>query len=283
MVEIDIKTDETSDFIIKTFTSHFSDASTSFLEKVFEKIQDLFEGKYPGYQQSDTAYHDFAHTCRATVAVSRILDGHIKSGKIPDLGWRDFELVIAATLLHDSGFIKLSHDATGTGGKYTLTHVKRSGEFAETFLPEFGVTADEIRLIQLIIDCTGVAVNVEYLPFNNDQDRFLGWVLGTSDILGQMAAPDYPESLYGLFQEFAEAAAYSNASGSWIEDYSSAEDLMRKTRNFYEGYVQWMLQTQWGGVHEALLHHFDDGKNHYIECIVANIEAIEQRVDTAKI
>ncbi len=283
MVDMDIKTDETSNFIIKTFTSHFSEASTTFLEKVCERIQDLFEGRYPGYQQSDTAYHDFTHTCRAAVAVTRILDGHIKSGKAPSLGWRDFELVIASTLLHDSGFIKQSHDGTGTGGKYTLTHVKRSGEFAAAFLSEFDVTADEIRLIRLIIDCTGVTVNVEYLPFNEDHERFLGWVLGTGDILGQMAAPDYPESLHGLYQEFAEAAAYSDAKGSWIEDYSSTEDLMRKTRNFYEGYVQWMLQTQWGGVHEALLHHFSDGKNHYIECVEANIEDIEQRVQTAKI
>jgi len=282
MVDMDIKTDKTSDFIIKMFTSHFSDASTTFLAGVFEKIQDLFEGRYPGYQKSDTAYHDFAHTCRAAVTVSRILDGHIKSGKIPVLGRRDFELSIAATLLHDSGFIKKSRDDAGTGGKYTLTHVKRSEEFAATFLPEFDVSAEEIHLIQLMIDCTGVAVNVEYLPFNNDRDRFFGWVLGTGDILGQMAAPDYPESLYGLYQEFAEAAAYSNANGSWIEDYSSAEDLMKKTRNFYEGYVQWMLQTQWGGVHEALSHHFGNGKNPYLESIEVNIEDIEQRVQTAK-
>jgi len=283
MVDMDIKTDETSDFIIKTFASHFSDASTTFLEQAFERIQDLFEGRYPGYLKSDTAYHDFTHTCRASVAVTRILDGHIKSGKAPVLGWRDFELVTAATLLHDSGFIKQSNDTEGTGAKYTLTHVKRSGEFAATFLPEFEVTADEIRLIQLIIDCTGVAVNVDYLPFNNDQERFLGWVLGTGDILGQMAAPDYPKSLHGLYQEFAEAAAYTDAKGSWIEDYSSAEDLMKKTRNFYEGYVQWMLQTQWGGIHEALLNHFGNGTNHYIECIEANIEDIERRVHTAKI
>ncbi len=247
MVDMDIKTDKTSEFIIKVFASHFLKASTTFLEQSFERIQDLFEGRYPGYLKSDTAYHDFTHTCRASVAVSRILDGHIKSGKAPVLGSRDFELVIAATLLHDSGFIKQSNDAEGTGAKYTLTHVKRSGEFAATFLSEFGVTADETRLVQLIIDFTGVAVNVDYLPFKNDQERFLGWVLGTGDILGQMAAPDYPESLHGLYEEFAEAAAYSNANGSWIEDYSSTEDLMKKTRNFYEGYVQWMLQTQWGG------------------------------------
>ena len=48
MVDMDIKTDETSDFIIKTFTSHFPDASTTFLEKVFGRIQDLFEGRHPG-------------------------------------------------------------------------------------------------------------------------------------------------------------------------------------------------------------------------------------------
>ena len=283
MFDMDTRTEETLDLILETFASHFSDASTTFLEQAFERIQDLFEGRYPGYLKSDTAYHDFTHTCRASVAVTRILDGHIKGEKEPVLGSREFELAIAATLLHDSGFIKQSNDPEGTGAKYTLTHVKRSGEFAATFLPEFEVPSDDIRLIQLIIDCTGVAVNVDYLPFNNDQERFLGWVLGTGDILGQMAAPDYPESLHGLYQEFAEAAAYSNAKGSWIEDYSSAEDLMKKTRNFYEGYVQWMLQTQWGGIHDALLQHFGNGTNHYIKCIEANIEAIEKRVHTAKI
>ncbi len=48
MVDMDIKTDKTSDFIIETFTSHFSDASTTFLSGLIEKIQDLFEGRYPG-------------------------------------------------------------------------------------------------------------------------------------------------------------------------------------------------------------------------------------------
>ena len=57
---------------------------------------------------------------------------------------------------------------------------------------------------------------------------------------------------------------------------------MKKTRNFYEGYVQWMLQTQWGGVHESLSHHFGNGKNPCLERIEVNIEDIEQRVRTAE-
>ncbi len=282
-IDIHVDSDKTLDFVKNTFTSHFLGKSTIFLEQAFERIQDLFEGRYPGYQHSDTAYHDFKHTCEATVAVVRILDGHIKSGKFPAVSSRDFELIIAAISLHDTGFIKQVGDNEGTGAKYTLTHVKRSQKVAANFLPEFGLTVDEITFIQLLIDCTGVKIDVDNLPFYKDQERFLGRVLGTGDILGQMAAPDYPERLSRLYEEFKEAAAYSKDSGSWIDNYHNAEDLMRKTRDFYEVYVKQLLETQWGGVHRALLHHFSDGKNHYLQSIEANLDHIEQKVQTTAI
>lgn len=232
MIDVHVESDETLDFVKNTFASHFLGKSTIFLEQAFERIQDLFEGRYPGYQRSDTAYHGFKHTCEATVAVVRILDGHIKSGKLPAVSSRDFELIIAAILLHDTGFIKQVGDSEGTGAKYTLTHVKRSQKVAASFLPEFGLTVDEFTLIQVLINCTGVKVEVDNLPFYNDQERFLGRVLGTGDILGQMAAPDYPERLSKLYKESREAAAYSNPNGSGIEVHHSAEDLMRQTHDF---------------------------------------------------
>ncbi|MDA2929589.1 hypothetical protein MYX84_06530 [Acidobacteria bacterium AH-259-O06] len=272
---------QTLNFVEKTFTSHFSDRSTTFLCKVFGGVEDLFAGRYPGYQGSDTAYHDLTHTCEATVAVVRLLDGHIKRRKPPSVSWRDFELAVAAILLHDSGFMKQIGDNEGTGAKYTLVHVSRSGEFAAKFLPSFGVAADEIRVVQLAIDCTGVAVDVNELSFRSERERFLGCIIGTGDILGQMAAPNYPERLPGLYREFSEAAAHSKARKSWITDYTSAEELMRKTCHFYEGYVKWMLETQWDAVHEALLYHFQDGKNHYFKSIETNIERIEGMLQTA--
>jgi len=283
MIDIHVERDKILDFVKNTFTSHFFGKSTIFLDKIFARIQDLFEGRYPGYQRSDTAYHGFTHTCEATVAVVRILDGHIRSGKPPAVSSRDFELIIAAILLHDTGFIKQVGDSEGTGAKYTLTHVERSQEVAANFLPGFGFTVDEITFIQLLIDCTGVKVDVDNLPFYNDQERFLGRVLGTGDILGQMAAPDYPERLSRLYEEFTEAAAYSKDNGSWIVNYRNAKDLMRKTRNFYEVYVKQLLETQWGGVHEALLYHFSDGRNHYLQSIEANLDHIERKVQTAAI
>ena len=196
----------------------------------------------------------------------------------PRVGSLDFQLIIVATLLHDSGFIKQIGDNEGTGAKYILTHVERSQKFAANFLPGFGLTVDEIILIQLFIRCTGVKVDVDRVPFYDDRERFFGWVLGTGDILGQMAAPDYPERLSRLYEEFTEAAAYSNTNGSGIEVYHSAEDLMRQTRDFYEGYVKQLLERQWGEVHKALLHHFDDGKNHYFNSIEANLDHIEREV-----
>ena len=187
---------------------------------------------------------------------------------------------MATTLLHDSGFVKESDDLEGTGAKYTLTHVVRSGDFAEKCLPSLGVTAEEIRLVKLAIDCTGVAVDVSALPFSNDRERFLGCVIGTGDILGQMAAPNYPERLPGLYSEFAEAAKHSK--DSWIASYASARDLMEKTRVFYEGYVKSMLDGQWEQAHKALHHHFEDGKNHYLESIDANIDRIEAQLHIAE-
>ena len=277
-----MKTCDTLTRISETFSSHFSSESTDFIVRVFNRVADLFEGRYPGYQSSDTTYHDFTHTCEATMAVVHILDGHLRSGKPPALSPRDFELMVVAGFLHDSGFIKEAGDDGGTGAKYTVTHVKRSGEFAARFLEEFDVTPDEIRLVQLAIECTGVTVDVDSLPFESDRERFLGCVVGTGDILGQMAAPDYPEKLDGLYREFAEAAGSPDAQGSGIDTYTSSADLMEKTRGFYEGYVQAMLETQWGGVYQALEHHFGGEENEYFRSIDANLKRIDAMLQSTE-
>ena len=271
-----VTTQESLTLIEQTFAAHFPAESTDFIDRVFERVDDLFEGRYSGYQSSDTTYHDFTHTCEATVAVVRILDGHIRGEEPPALCHRDFELMVVASFLHDSGFIKEIGDDEGTGAKYTVTHVQRSGQFTANFLEEFDVTADEIHLIQLAIECTGIQVDVNSLAFGNELGRFMGSVVGTGDILAQMAAPDYPEKLDGLYREFAEASTYPGAQGSGIDTYTSANDLMRKTRGFYDGYVLHMLETQWGGVYHSLERHFEEGKNEYFQSIDANLERIDR-------
>ena len=261
---------ETLQFVCSLFNDSFPGRSTEFLAAVFNKVCELFAGRFPGYQACDTKFHDLAHTCQATVATLRIFDGQIKSGRPPAVTARDFELAVAAILLHDAGYIKQDGDTEGTGAKYTLIHVKRSAEFAAAFLPPLGVTADEVRLVRLAINCTGIEVDASKLEFWDERERFLGCALGAGDMLGQMAGDDYPERLPELYREFAEAG---------ITTYSSATDLMRQTRTFYEGRVGQLLDEEWGRVHQVLPYHFGNGRNLYLEAVDRNLDRIDHLAD----
>jgi hypothetical protein len=259
-------TQETQQFVCALLNDNFPGRSTEFLVAVFNKVCELFAGRFPGYQACDTKFHDLAHTYQATVATLRILDGQIKSGRPPTITARGFELTVAAILLHDTGYIKQVGDIEGTGAKYTLIHVERSVEFAAKFLPPLGVTADEVRLVQLAIKCTGIQVDTSKLEFRDPHERFLGYALGTGDMLGQMAGDDYPARLPALYCEFAEAG---------ITSYSSASDLVFQTRTFYEGRVRQLLNEEWGRVYQVLPLHFGNGRNLYLEAVDRNLERID--------
>lgn len=272
----------------KLRAAHFPGLPTDFLSATFAETERLFAGHYPGYQRSDTAYHDLNHTCCATLVTAQILNGHLLSTQPPALTARDFDLAMAAALLHDAGYIKQVGDTGGTGAKYTLTHVERSAQFAAKFLAPLGVSPAEIRTVQQAIRCTAVTADPCRVQFRTDVDRFLACALGTGDILGQMAAPDYPERLPDLYREYAEAAAHEKLQGFGIGSYRNATELLSRTRSFYNEFVQRMLEVQWEGVHRALQHHFGNGRNAYFEAIERNLDRIDQllsqqAVPTAKL
>jgi hypothetical protein len=245
---------------------HFPGHDTGVVERTLAVVQELFAGRYPGYKACDTKFHDFTHTCDATLGVLRILDGQSRSGDAPRLTVRDFEVGLAAILLHDAGYIKEDGDTLGTGAKYTRTHVERSAQFAAKFLPPFGFTDDEIRIVQLAIRCTGLNVDTSKLPFHDDRERLLGCALGTGDMLGQLASAEYPARLPALYEEFREGG---------VPGYTSAADLMRQTRGFVTGHVQQMLTTQWGNVARYLDRHFGSTTTPYRQSIAANLDAID--------
>ena len=269
-------TTKTYNFVREVISSHFPVHVSTCLPELFIRVDNLYRGNYSGYQGSDSAYHDLHHTCDATETTTRLLDGHIKGGMEPLLTARDFELAIAAALLHDSGFIKQVGDNEGTGAKYTLIHVDRSADFAGLFLPPLGLTADEVRMVQNAIHFTGINLRKSRSKFRTPVEKYIGCVVGTADILSQMAAIDYPKHLPELYKEYVEAAAYSGLHGTGIGSYQSATGLMQSTRNFYEVDVKRMLNEEWNGVYKDLEHHFSDGTNPYLSSIETNLERIDQ-------
>jgi hypothetical protein len=264
--------------VAEIYRELFPGTSAQFVEEAFQWVTAAFEGRYDNFVAVDAKYHDLEHTLQGTLAFARLLKGYKKAGTQPELTQRAFELGLLAILLHDTGYLKQRSDADGTGAKYTLVHVSRSSEFAHKLLTEKGFAPTDIRAVQNMIRCTGVNTELASIPFHNDLERQVGFALGTADLLGQMAAPDYIDKLDTLYQEFEESNQYSGtASGPGV--FTSAQDLRIKTPMFWENYVLPKIETDFAGLYRFLAD--AGGRNTYLESIEANIARLKQELETS--
>jgi len=256
---------------------NYKEEDISLIELVFKDIIDLFSGRRKGFLRCDTRYHDLSHTLQVVSPFIGIIDGWNKSENPLKISKEFFEMGIIGVLLHDTGYIKTADDIEGTGAKYTFIHPYRSSEFASKYLQEIGFEEDKILSIKNIIMCSGVKVDYNKIRFASEEERIVGYALGTADLLGQMSSPDYPEKLQVLYNEFEEAYRYEgkeklNKYG--IPMFESAEDLIRKTPDFYHNVVMGRFKEM-GDIYKYLKFHFNDSRNHYIEAIEENIERIK--------
>lgn len=251
-----------------------------FVPRAFGWAIDSFTGYFQDYQPIDARYHDFEHTLQGTLCMARILYGRYCAGIKPVLTENFFELGLLAILLHDTGYLKQWDDTHGTGAKYTATHVARSGEFAARLMTEKKFNREEVRAVQNMIRCTGVDAELSAIPFQNEMERLTGFALGAADLIGQMAADDYVDKLPILYAEFAEAAAYSKNGANVISLFTSADDLMQKTPDFWEKYVVNKLERDFGGIHHFLNSPYPAGPNNYITRIEANMRELKYRIAT---
>jgi hypothetical protein len=139
----------------------------------------------------------------------------------------------------------------------------------------------EIVSVQNMIRCTGVDATLSVLEFPSPEEKICGYILGTADLLGQMAADDYVEKLPVLYAEFAEAAKYSGPKANVVTMFSSANDLLRKTPAFWDNYVKHKLDRDFGGVFRYFSQPYPDGPNWYLDKVQANIERLRQRLQQA--
>ena len=264
------------------FASVFPQGDSSFIAQSFGWYEQLFRGKYPGYQAIDARYHDFEHTLQGTLCLARLLRGRHFAGIQPLLTPRIFELGLLAILMHDTGYLKRSDDLKGTGAKYTLTHVRRSVEFSQIFLSEKGFSAEDIQAVQNMIRCTGVNVNLNTIPFASECEKVTGFALGTSDLLGQMAATDYVDKLPVLYLEFEEASQFKETDVTPTVVFRSADDLIRKTPGFWKGYVWPKMNQDFEGLYQFLADPYPDGPNAYLHAIEMNLARLSRLTATEK-
>jgi hypothetical protein len=249
----------------------------STIEKTLNDITDLFGGKRKGFQRCDVRYHDFSHSLQTIIPFVDIIDGWNKGRTAPKISKEYLDLGVIAVLLHDTGYIKKEDDIAGTGAKYTFTHIKRSIDFAGHYLGEMGIDVYSIETVQNAIRCTDPAIRFRDIPFRSEEERIIGYALGTSDLLSQMSASDYSEKLPVLYREFREAYQYEGLQklrNSGVRTYRNAKELINSTGEFYNKTVLDRLKSM-DSLYNCISHHYGGTRNPYIEAIEKNIRKIQ--------
>ena len=241
----------------------------SLLEGAYNDIVLLFNGKYPGYRASNTKYHNLEHTCAVTLATARFIHGLQIQGQ--SFSPRVIQLGIFGALFHDTGLIQTDDEDEGTGAQYTIGHEDRSIDLMEKYLSDKGLPEEDILDCKHIILCTRLSISVDDIPFNSKEVKTMGKVLGSADLVAQMADRIYLERLPLLFQEFKEAG---------IEGYETPLELFQNTEDFYRSVAITRLTEELSGVSYAALYHFrkrwDIDRDLYAESMKNNIRYMKK-------
>ena len=239
----------------------------SHFDTALEDVKRLFGGQYEGYRGCNTKYHDFGHTLMVMLAMTRLMHGAFLQGtKFTD---KEINLGLISSLMHDTGYIQSADDFEGTGAKYTLTHIARSIEFIQNYYSEKPYFAADMKNFNDILSCTGLRTAIADLTFESERIALLGKMVGTSDLLGQMADRLYLEKLVLLYNEFEEG----NVPG-----FDSEMDLLRKTVSFYI-WTKARIENEFGNVSRYMVDHFKNrwniNSNVYEEAIENNIQYLK--------
>ena len=177
------------------FSSLYPRDSFKPMSRAFLDFQRLFNGEYPGYYGCDTVYHDIQHTLDMTLANARLIAGFEMSNPIRDqLGPRRAVVALVTSLFHDAGYIRRhDDDEFSNGAEVTSFHVSRSARFLENYMPQIGF-ADFAATAAQIVHFSGYEVRPEQIRVAEPKDRRLGHLLGTADLMAQMADRCYLEN-----------------------------------------------------------------------------------------
>lgn len=241
------------------------------IEKIYEDIIRYFNGEFPGYRESNTRYHNLEHTCSTALAAARFIHGLHVQGQI--FSPRLVRLCLIGALFHDTGLIQTEEEVKGTGAQYTIGHEDRSIAVMGKYLAVNGYSQEDIRDCSHMIKCTELFFPMAEIPFNSEEVWTMGKVVGTADLVAQMADRNYQEKLPLLFLEFQEAG---------MEGYESPLELFRKTEEFYRKVARKRMTGVLGGISSAALYHFRErwkiDRNLYEESIKYNIRKMKETV-----
>jgi hypothetical protein len=197
---------------------------------------------------SDAMYHDVEHTCLVTLCGQEIFCGKkIKEGNLSAKDWLHFTISL---LFHDIGYVKnilikdngndqitnssnevICLTPAQTDATLTPFHVERGKLFINQRV--WNEHIDKNVLMDLISYTQFPKPEIDK-PIGEDQEKFqaLANLVGSADLIGQLADPMYDEKIPRLFYEFQESGAAKKMG------YNSPQDLREGFPGFFINFVR---------------------------------------------
>jgi hypothetical protein len=245
------------------------------LRSSFAFVERLFEGGQAGYLACDMPYHDLRHSLDAALAMARLVDGYRQQGGTtaaaltPDLGLA----AVLLALLHDTGFLRTTAEASLCGPELAAAHEPRSAAFAAGYLRSTAL-APHAHLASLILATRVATAPGPLLAGRNDAANAIGRMLGSADLLCQMADRRYLERCYHhLYPELLIGGGdrcLAEDGGQKIL-FRDARDLVAHTPGFYANVARPRLEQDFGNVGRHLVAHFG-GADPYARSTRDNLE-----------
>jgi hypothetical protein len=260
--------------VLQLYSDTWPGAPQDTLVTALTDFERLFTGQVPGYLGVDTVYHDLQHSQDVVLAMTRLMAGYERAHPDgPRIGAERALMGIITALFHDSGYIReTSEAAVPNGAVFTRNHVTRSARYLTKYLPEAGMAA-WVPVSTRVVHFTGYEVPLDLLRVDDPRDKLVGHLLGTADMLAQMADRCYLEKCRDrLYAEFVlgDVAVHSGTDGLKVL-YGSGLDLLRQTPQFIAATIDKRLGKAFNHAYRHIEPLYG-GENPYMNAIRQNVD-----------
>jgi hypothetical protein len=238
------------------------------ISQVHRDITCIFSGIFPGFRASNPTYHNLRHTRQVALASVRLLHGLWCEGR--SFSAETLIQGLLSAYFHDTGMLLSDGDTAKSGSQYFRGHEERSITFIQRYIASSRLPDAYKENCAAIVRCTNLNLDPDQFSFPNEEIKLAGQVIGSADILAQMADRYYLERLPLLFQEQKDGEDHR---------YNSPIELMKHTTQFYHTTVTRRLRVAFADVSRAMRSHFREyrqiDEDLYAKSIEKNITYLE--------
>jgi hypothetical protein len=130
---------------------------------------------------------------------------------------------------------------------------------------------------------TGYELAFDQIRLDDPRDRKVGHLLGTADMMAQMADRCYLEKVRDrLYPEFVLGGVAVAQNGSGLKvNYGSGLDVLRQTPEFFAETMRTRLDGEFGGAYHYVELLFE-GRNPYMDAIERSLAYLGQVLETQR-